>query len=106
MSEPESERLVDARADDSERALEGALRPRQLDEFIGVHLLHHLIARLRNSPAFPPAVARPDVRQHKFLSLFGHVQLRHPDTLVSTAFLAIRVRIADLLKHVLHRALS
>lgn len=31
----DSERLVDARADDSERALEGALRPRRLDEFIG-----------------------------------------------------------------------
>lgn len=31
----ESERLVDARADDSERALEGALRPRRLDEFVG-----------------------------------------------------------------------
>ena len=31
----EAERLVDAHADDSERALEGALRPRRLDEFIG-----------------------------------------------------------------------
>ena len=35
LGDPEGERLVDARADDSERALEGALRPRQLDEFIG-----------------------------------------------------------------------
>jgi len=31
----DAERLVDAHADDSERALEGALRPRRLDEFIG-----------------------------------------------------------------------
>ena len=31
----EAERLVDARADEGERALEGALRPRRLDEFVG-----------------------------------------------------------------------
>lgn len=31
----EAERLVDARADEGERAIEGALRPRRLDEFVG-----------------------------------------------------------------------
>lgn len=33
--ESEVERLVDARADDAERVIEGALRPRRLDEFVG-----------------------------------------------------------------------
>lgn len=35
MTDDEGERLVDARADDSERAIEGALRPHRLDEFVG-----------------------------------------------------------------------
>ena len=35
MIEDDPDRLVDARAEDAERALEGALRPRRLDEFVG-----------------------------------------------------------------------
>ncbi len=35
MTGDEAERLVDAHAEEGERALEGALRPRRLDEFVG-----------------------------------------------------------------------
>ncbi len=35
MSDDDAERLVDARADEGERALDGALRPHRLDEFVG-----------------------------------------------------------------------
>jgi Holliday junction DNA helicase RuvB len=53
----DADRLVDARADDGERALEGALRPRRLDEFVGQSRVCAQLdvvlqaARRRNRPA-------------------------------------------------------